>query len=440
MSKPAMDLRREEGAVAVIFAICLVVIIAAVALTVDVGGLMLRRRELVNASDSAALSAAQTCAVGGTDGRFANPEAAADAEALANSPLKGADVSGTNITDMTTCGLPSGHVTVTYTSQQALYFAPVLGFRNSSPVSTAATASWGATGAASPIPLVFSNIDANDPFNSCKIPQADFKGKTCVLWYTNPTPGAASFGFLNLGLVSQNGWATDSNSLRCDNRWNIQPVLYGPGANDVPDLNYPDPSWACAYSGNGVWNSTYQGTTFQDFVNQNQPERDFPIAAQTVFQGNSDFAYNIIGYTHLKLMAIYNGNDPQIQGTTGTCSFVATRPGTFDLTTACGTHLLADISNVGVTGGHFNYDAATGSLKINGSGAPPTVTFNYPNFDGACGPIPAAIQSHGSDVHCVVVQWLGVHLGGKPSPGADFGNVAEVLCDLNYHSCLDQNG
>ena len=56
---------------------------AAVALAVDVGGLMLRRRELVNASDSAALSAARTCARGGVDSRFASIEDAADYEALA---------------------------------------------------------------------------------------------------------------------------------------------------------------------------------------------------------------------------------------------------------------------------------------------------------------------------------------------------------------------
>src|SRR5256885_733698 len=55
--------RREEGAVAIMVALLLVVFMAAVALTVDVGGLYLRRRALVNGSDSAALSAARTCAM-----------------------------------------------------------------------------------------------------------------------------------------------------------------------------------------------------------------------------------------------------------------------------------------------------------------------------------------------------------------------------------------
>ena len=75
--------RREEGAVAVIVALVLLVFIAAVALAVDVGGLMLHRRGLVNSSDAAALSAARTCARGGFDDH-GSTEDAADTAALAN--------------------------------------------------------------------------------------------------------------------------------------------------------------------------------------------------------------------------------------------------------------------------------------------------------------------------------------------------------------------
>ena len=59
--------RREDGAVAVIVALMLCVFVAMVALAVDTGGLYLRRRELVNGSDAAALSAGRTCARGGAD-------------------------------------------------------------------------------------------------------------------------------------------------------------------------------------------------------------------------------------------------------------------------------------------------------------------------------------------------------------------------------------
>jgi Flp pilus assembly protein TadG len=111
-------MKREEGAVAILVALLLVVLMAAVALTVDVGGLYLRRRALVNGADAAALSAARTCARGGTDDHGTTPEVAADTEAQNNSPITDAEVQGrTNITDMTACGARYGHVTVSYTSQ-----------------------------------------------------------------------------------------------------------------------------------------------------------------------------------------------------------------------------------------------------------------------------------------------------------------------------------
>ena len=50
----------EEGAVAVFVALLIVVLMTMVALTVDVGGMMLRRREMVNGSDASALAAALT--------------------------------------------------------------------------------------------------------------------------------------------------------------------------------------------------------------------------------------------------------------------------------------------------------------------------------------------------------------------------------------------
>jgi uncharacterized membrane protein len=62
LSASRVQERREQGAVAIIVAIMLVVFMAAVALAVDIGGLYLRRRELVNGSDAAAMSAARTCA------------------------------------------------------------------------------------------------------------------------------------------------------------------------------------------------------------------------------------------------------------------------------------------------------------------------------------------------------------------------------------------
>ena len=55
-------MKREEGVVAVVVALCLVVLMGGVALTLDVGSLLYRRREMVNGADAAALAAAMECA------------------------------------------------------------------------------------------------------------------------------------------------------------------------------------------------------------------------------------------------------------------------------------------------------------------------------------------------------------------------------------------
>lgn len=57
-------MKREDGVVGVVVAICLVVLMGAVAFTLDVGGLLYRRREMVNGADAAALAAAIECSKG----------------------------------------------------------------------------------------------------------------------------------------------------------------------------------------------------------------------------------------------------------------------------------------------------------------------------------------------------------------------------------------
>ena len=173
-------LHREEGVTAILVAILLVVFMAMVAFSVDVGGLLLRRRELVNGSDAAALSAARTSRYC-TDSRFLSPEAAADYQVQHNSPITDSEVAGPNIVPSmsTQCGLQAGHVTVSYTSEQELYFAPVLGFSHESTVTTEATASWG-LGSNNTVPLVISNSLMSTCKNS--IPPASpsiTSGATC---------------------------------------------------------------------------------------------------------------------------------------------------------------------------------------------------------------------------------------------------------------------
>jgi len=119
----------ERGAVAVFVAISLIAIIAFAVLTVDVGGLLYRRRAMVNASDAAALAAAQSCALT-TDTTV--PEIEADQNAALN--LSGLQPTDGGIIDSSGCDLaPTGHVTTSYTTTQPLYFGEVIGLGNQRP-------------------------------------------------------------------------------------------------------------------------------------------------------------------------------------------------------------------------------------------------------------------------------------------------------------------
>ncbi len=103
--------------------LALIAIMGMLVLTVDVGGLLLKRRAMVNASDAAALAAAQSCA--DTGDSFA-PESRADIYASAN--VDGLLAENGGITEIVGCDTGRGHVTVEYSHPQSLFFAGIFGF------------------------------------------------------------------------------------------------------------------------------------------------------------------------------------------------------------------------------------------------------------------------------------------------------------------------
>jgi Flp pilus assembly protein TadG len=191
-------MKREEGVVAVVVAICLVVLMGAIALTLDVGGMLYRRREMVNGADAAALAAAMECAQG---------NGLAAATTAANHQFEG-DSPGSKATGYTldsivaspVCGGTAGHITVKYTSRQSLYFAPVLGLSNSRTVTTEATASWAPSG---PFPISV-NLGPANAFKTCSVNSPP--GTDCYYLFDNNQNGNGDFGFLNL---AQWNWPSD---------------------------------------------------------------------------------------------------------------------------------------------------------------------------------------------------------------------------------------
>src|SRR2546427_2817700 len=172
--------REEEGVTLVIVALSLIAIFGMIVLVIDVGGLLWKRRELVNGSDAAALSAAQTCSVKtSTD----DPEAMADAAAMAN--VDGLQPTGvTNIiAGSSTCRTARGYVTVQYQQQQKLFFAPVLGAGSTNGVTTQATAAWGPLAGGKAVPLVLESSQFQGP---CDIPDIT-PPAACNFWDNNRT-------------------------------------------------------------------------------------------------------------------------------------------------------------------------------------------------------------------------------------------------------------
>lgn len=423
--------RREEGAVAVITALVLVALMAGVALTVDVGGLLLRRRAMVNGADAAALAAAQSCA----DATLGSPEAMADEYAAKNVPITDGGLTGGVVTGVDpesgqqwtlNCGVDiTGHVSVRYESDQSLFFAPVLGFDHTSEVTSRATASWGAAGAAGPIPLVI--YEGFFQGNRCDVPNVS-ENTVCYIWEDNDLSGGGNFGFLDVG----EGWNVGKTD-RCDNAGGADQLagwISGADPAEIVELNYPNATWVCTREGNGGNNVAWQA--LEDLIGQ---VRDFPIVGvspadgEPAQVGTPQPKYNVIGFAHFEIVGV---NMPSKDTLSCTIPPTATLP--FDLMAACapsgGTYI--DGSADADRGARLTVDA--NGVITAWSRQPSVVTFE--TTDSAdCGGNPAP----NSSAHCLVLRWKGYEYGGgNPGGGANFGLLAAQLCDLAYGSCLDQ--
>ena len=156
-------LHREDGAVVMIVAVCLLVLIGMLALTVDLGRSVAIKRQMVNGTDAAALAAAQTCALGGT-----LQAARADAAAILQQNKSTAVITSFSAPQcgaLTTGGAKP--VEVTTSTPVQYFFAPLLGFDSGS-VAATATAVWGPIQRSRPIPITVNF----DQLQGCQIPQS----------------------------------------------------------------------------------------------------------------------------------------------------------------------------------------------------------------------------------------------------------------------------
>lgn len=430
-------------------AICLVAVMAMVAMTVDVGSLLLRRRALVNSSDAAALAAAQSCY--GTDDSDI-PEAVADQYAVENSGGLTAGDGGIVPAESKWCDTGrSGHVTVRYGQDDSLFFAPVLGQGRTAHVGTVATASWGPAGGAPPMPLVINVGTFQGPCDIPKVP----RGATCYIWEDNDIHGTSDFGFLD---VSR--WDVDPTSNECGGvpDGTLEDWINESGTTADALLNYPFATFVCSGGGNHSENKVYQA--IRNLIGQ---IRDFPINGTSPADGKIQVdkqgipcvssltncavdKFNIIGFAHLEIMDIIRTQNTAPIDCVVSIPVTANPP--IDLmalgrTQPCGSG--TPIPTVATFAGNVTTSSPgtnQSKLVVDADGVitswarrPARVSFSYTVPTTNCGGTPAPNGS----AHCLVVRWNGSTVDGDdPGGGANFGLGAVKLCDMDYGTCADQ--
>lgn len=167
-----LNVKEDRGAVAITFALVLVVLLGFVGLGVDVASAFAKKQEMQNGADAAALAAAQECATVGCGSAAGVAQTYADGNVRRDSV--GAAVS-----------FPAGNqVRVTAEGPSPNNFLPVVGV-NSFDVEAAATAVWGSPTAGPVIPLTISACSFFDQLGTPQI------GDIVEMWVPKNDSGPA---------------------------------------------------------------------------------------------------------------------------------------------------------------------------------------------------------------------------------------------------------
>ena len=292
--------RDERGIAAVVLIVSMVFIVAALALVIDGGNLFSHRRAIVNATDAAALAAAQAYAMaeggaacGSNDGPATG---AADSAATANAS------SSTRIFYACPSSAGAGTVRVGYQSTVPGLFA------GNHVTNAAATAAWGPTlGGPGLMPF---QLDSTKVTGACGVPNP-VPGATCVFWYDNDTT-SSEWGFLNLcsadaaahGFCPSNkvGWNV-STTAQCPNSGGLSNTVITDGFPYALTMNPTPPTYVCIDT----------GFVQSDFAAiQIGKEATFPVAIQPpILKNGKPDKYSIIGFTALKILFVGRGNQAQ---------------------------------------------------------------------------------------------------------------------------------
>ena len=213
----------ERGAVSVMVALLMVVLVGFAALSVDVAGMWSQRQQLQTGADAGALAVAQDCAAG--DCKL--PTTTAQGYASQN-----VNATGITATILTPALSPtSGEVTVETAGVRQHAFAPVLGVQ-STQLSAQATASWGRpSGGIAVLPLAFSwceflaQTGGGIPTTSTER-LIKFTKTSGVVGCTGPSGNVVPGGF---------GWLNTDSNTTCHSTSAIDDTLYSSTGVAVPN-------------------------------------------------------------------------------------------------------------------------------------------------------------------------------------------------------------
>ena len=410
----------ERGAVAVFVAVTSLVFFAMLALAVDIGSVVVLRRNLVRAADAAALAAAQSCATRAP----AQAESQADHYATANQP----DAAG-GITDATGCGTAEGSVTVEYSAVSELEIAGGLLDIDDPTIDARATAIWGPAGGGTAVPPIALMVDG-----SGEVPCAPSPA-TCGFWQDNDDSGFANSSVW--GLMNLDTWGSaQDNSSSCGPAG--VPEIEG-FITDSPDLTIIDnPTMVCIAHGHrtNLWFNALTGIIGQ--------VRDFSLYSGEA-AADSD-RYPVVALVRMKIVDVLAGNDPDAVGVVGitdascsvTLNFNTTE--TLDLDTqvpGCQRAQEEPFANLEITGKeggesmsftsppHYLLDTATNTVTWTGlpeDDVTVTFTWSRDGEPGACG-----IHSPDPNGVCLVLSHIPSVGGSNPGGGAGVNGALQAI-------------
>jgi Flp pilus assembly protein TadG len=439
----------EHGAVLAVVALSLIALMGMAVLVVDVGGLLLAKRRMVTAADSAALAAAQECAGDTANGHnFTTAKAQAAALGIGENGA----VAGKIAITSGACNTSRGTVSARYRVGETLSFAPILGLGESMTVSAPATAFWGPARAVRSTPPVNLNGSGAD---GSTFPCAVETTHPCNFWADNSDPlnsSSSNWSFLALEAPEwpANVAGNDKNRTCPNNDFNS----VGGWTSGRETKLIANPTYVCALNGRG--GASTRSQQFLALKSMEGKTFQFPVsdpAQKVTTVGREKFA--VVGFVTLKVLRVLQGTDSEINGLAGSCApfpypFLEPPPSggnVFDATalyTACA----ATAPSNAVLSNPIIRDAPPANRNYNTPGdflwdsVTKRITFlNFPpggvrdvliNFTWGT-PGPCGFQAPDPNSYCIVTEWLGNQLGGTDpdtDPDApDFGTRAIRLVE-----------